>query len=425
MVLRLFLFMFILLLPATATSQQPRAENAAAEVQSILAQDEITWADLARLAELTSPTLAAAQNAVNAQAARAQQAAAYPNPVLGLDLDEMSTRDPSNRKEKVTLVQPVILGGRRGAAVDAAQAAHESALKEIRNARREVLVGLRTLWVQQLYFREMEVAHQDLLAVANRTLNIAQTRFEARAAPESQVTRALLDVYELEVTREEHALQKAEATAELRSLLGGVDVPVDRFSESVENTAVVTEQLLQLDHLKGHPALAAAQLNVEAAEASLHRAKADRIPDLDISLAYGRNREADENYMEAGISLPLPLFNRNRGQIAAQKSEVALARNHALVVNNELDVQLTVAKQRYLKTQGQLTVVAQRILPAAERGLAQAQEGYRVGRVQFLELIDAQRTLATVRIRSLELNRDLALAEAQLMSLAGAGLYGE
>ncbi len=86
---------------------------------------------------------------------------------------------------------------------------------------------------------------------------------------------------------------------------------------------------------------------------------------------------------------------------------------------------MAVARLRYLNARDQLEVVAGKILPAAERGLEQAQEGYRVGRVQFLELMDAQSTLGTVRLRSIELHREMARAEAQLMSLAGAGICNQ
>ena len=56
-------------------------------------------------------------------------------------------------------------------------------------------------------------------------------------------------------------------------------------------------------------------------------------------------------------------------------------------------------------------------------GLDQAQEAYRVGRLMFLELVDAQRTYTDVRLRTLELRRDLAKVEADWMSLLGRGAY--
>ncbi len=67
--------------------------------------------------------------------------------------------------------------------------------------------------------------------------------------------------------------------------------------------------------------------------------------------------------------------------------------------------------------------LAERIAPAAERALTQAQEAYRSGRLMFLELIDAQRTFNDVLMRTMDLRRDLAQAQADLMCLLGIGPY--
>ncbi len=419
------LMLFCVVRPVLADSQTQSYENRALEVDSLLAKKEITWGDLVRLAELTSPTLSAAKNDVGARAAWAEQAAAYPNPTLGLEIDEMSTSDPDDRKEKVSLVQPLIVGGRRGARVEAARANHELAIHQALSTHRNVMFSLRTMWLEEFHYRKLDAALLDLLALANSTLDMARTRFEARAAPESQVTRALLDVYHLEVQRQEHSLERRESKAQLMALLGGADVPMERFSDSDESYPEVMADLLQMQTVADHPAQTAAHLGVDSARATLQRVKAERIPDLDIFVAYGRNRGADDNYLEAGISLPLPLFDRSQGLIAAHQAEVALARDQAQLVDNKLQNQMAVARYRYLNARDQLEVVAGKILPAAERGLEQAQEGYRVGRVQFLELMDAQSTLGTVRLRSIELHREMARAEAQLMSLAGAGICNQ
>ena len=91
----------------------------------------------------------------------------------------------------------------------------------------------------------------------------------------------------------------------------------------------------------------------------------------------------------------------------------------------ELEVALSTARLNHATAHDQLDQLTEQIAPAAERALAQAQEAYRAGRLMFLELVDAQRTFNDVRLRTMELRRDLALAEADLMSLLGAGPYAD
>lgn len=417
-----------LLLFATAPAVPAReaaGAGAEEETRSILGKQEITLADLFRLAELANPTLAAARNGVQAGIGRAEQAGLYPNPTLEIGVEELSTIDADDRKEKVSFVQPLILGGRRGAAVAAARAEQETAAHAFHGVRRDLFRRVHTRWAEQLYFREANAAFSELLRVANHTLGIAQTRFDARAAPESQVTKALLEVYELEVAQQQLGQEQARGSAELSSLLGGARIPFDRLVGALDPDSISTSELLRSTALDDHPALQAAQRDIEAAEASLREAKAARIPDLGLFVAYGRYRAIDEGFVEAGLTVPLPIFNRNQGRVAETQSLAAQAQDRARIVHNDLEAALEVARQRYLIARDRLRAAVDRIVPAADRGLTQAEEGYRVGNSPFLELIDAQRTLANVRLRTLELTKDIIVAEAELMSLLGAGPYGE
>ncbi len=424
---RKLLLLALLLFATTPAAHAQAATGGAAEETfcSILDQEEITLADLFRLAELANPALAAAESRVQAWAGRVRQAGLYANPVIEFEVEELSTRDSSDRKDKVSLVQPLILGRRRGAAVAAAHAEQAAAAHTVHSVRRDVFLRIHTLWAEQLYFREAHAALGELLRVANHTLGIAQTRFDVRAAPESQVTKALLEVYELEMTQRRLVQEQANGSAETSSLLGGVRVPLDRLVGTLDRDSGATCDLLRDGAVDDHPALHAAQGEIDAAAAMLRQAKAARIPDLGISLTYGSYRAIDEGFVEAGLTVPLPLFNRHQGRVAETQSLVAEAQHLARIVHNKLKIALEAARQRYLTARDQLHATVSRIVPAAERGLTQAQEGYRVGHLPFLELIDAQRTLARVRLRTLEIKKDLIVAEAELMSLTGTGPYGE
>jgi len=420
--------------PAAATVDPAALPPGDPEVGAILAQPQISLSDLFRLAELTNPALAAARTGVQAQAGRVKQVGLYPNPELTLGFEEMFLANPDIHKRRVELMQPLIIGKRRGAALDAARASLASADQQLNQARREARRRVHQLWANQLYFQEAEAALAELLDVANSSLEIARTRFDARAAPESQVTKAMLEVYELEVVQQQLAQDRVRGSAEFAAFFGEVSVPLDRLAGSLDpaldpdHDAESAAQILQAnaDTLVGtHPAYRSARLQVAAAEAALRAAKAERIPDLNLSFAYGNFEPINENYIEAAISLPLPLFDRNQGRVAETESRVAQTEYQARIVENNLLVALAAAQQRHQMMHEQLAVVTDRIVPAAERGLDQAQEAYRVGRLMFLELVDAQRTYTDVRMRTLELRRELALAEADLMSLLGAGPYAD
>lgn len=414
-------FLCWLILVVTAAASEGPPSVAKQEVDTILAKQHITLADLFRVAELGNPALAAAEASVSASAGRARQAGLYPNPIFELEVEELSTADPDIRKDKVTVMQPIVISGRRGDAVASARAGEEAAAHVFEQTRRYIFRSIHSRWADLLYIREAEGVLVDLLGVAQQTLAIAQVRFEARAAPESQVTKALLETYEHEVARQRLAQQRARTEAELVALLGGVWIPMDRLASTL-GAEIPAEEAFERD-LAQHPSLGAAASRVEAAQAALRAAKSERVPDLGVFVSYGRARPTDNGFLEAGISVPIPLFNRNQGRVAEGHALVAETQAQMRFVEGDLQVTLAAANARHQAIRSELRTSNDLIQPAAEKGLAQAQEGYRAGRLPFLELIDAQRTYSNIRLRNLELRRDLVIAEAELLSLAGTGLY--
>ncbi|MEN8006280.1 MAG: TolC family protein [Candidatus Krumholzibacteriota bacterium] len=394
------------------------------EIDEILARPEIGLEDLFRIAELANPDLALARIEVEARTGRMQQAGLYPNPELSFAVEEMSVDDPSFNKQKVELSQAFLIGGRRGAAVDAAGAEVDQARERVLLARRKALGRVHKWWADQIHFREVEAAYDELTAGAERTLAIARARYEAKAAPEVHVTRALLEVYDLEVARQELERKRVRSAAEMKVILGGIEVPADRLGGSLDPDAETAS--LPPDtaaEMEGHPELRAVRLGVDAAEARLATAKKERIPDLNLFVGYGRARPDEDNFVEGGISLPLPIFHRNQGRVAEAASLVAMARHEERLAAHELEVTLSTARLNHRIVHEQMDQLVERITPSAERALSQAQEAYRAGRLMFLELVDAQRTFKDVLLRTMELRRDLAQAEADLMSLLGAGPY--
>jgi len=429
MILR-FLPLLVLVWATTAAAENDRQPapqtEARREIEGILARPAIGLVDLFRIAELANPDLAMARIEVQARTGRMQQAGLYPNPEISFEVEEMSVDHPSFNKQKVEVSQAFLIGGRRGAAVNAARAEVDLAGEIALGARREALRRVHEWWADQIHFREVESAFDELMAESEGTLAIARTRFEAKAAPEAHVTRAMLEVYDLEVARQEFERKRVRSTAEMKVILGGLEVQVDRLVGNLDPDAEAFSLPPDTTAEMGdHPALLAARLGVEVAEAMLVTAKKERIPDLNLFVAYGRVRPVEGTFVEGGISLPLPIFHRNQGRVAETAALVAMARHQERIAAYELEIALSTARLNHHTAHEQLDQLTERIAPAAERALTQAQEAYRSGRLLFLELVDAQRTFNDVLLRTMELRRDLALAEAELMSLLGAGPYAD
>ncbi len=388
----------------------------------LLAGDEITIDDLLQAAERFNPRIAQARAAIGVAAGETWQAGLYPNPSLEFEAEEIpvSAGGLSQSKTTIGVLQPIIVSGRRSAAVAGGSAEQRARGWDLQQTRRAVFGDIRHQLAEVLYLREAIRLNGSLLEVAGQTLRIAETRFEARAAPESEVIRARVEADSLELAIGRLKRDLAAAGERLNMLVGGGEVPIDRLSIELASTGpqldlAPLEQLLR----ERHPSLLAAGERIKAAEHGVEEAKAGRHPDVAARLAYGFDGELDEHILEAGISIPLTIFDRNQGNILKAGFELIASKERARAELNRLRAELAAAYQRYMAAREQIPAFEQRIVGAAETSLAQTREGYNAGKLLFLDLLDAQRTHAQARVARLNLVRELNISWARLHAILG------
>jgi cobalt-zinc-cadmium efflux system outer membrane protein len=162
---------------------------------------------------------------------------------------------------------------------------------------------------------------------------------------------------------------------------------------------------------------------VEVADAQRDLASREAWPDLELSAGLGRSSGEDsserETIVEFGVAVPLPIFNRNQGRI----TEAEIFRRKAVI---EVEyARLTVRTrlhEAYRELERQLSRVTRyrdAILPAATAAMEQTTFLYREGKALVLDVLDAQRVLASNRRALLAARRDLAAAIVALESLTG------
>ena len=161
---------------------------------------------------------------------------------------------------------------------------------------------------------------------------------------------------------------------------------------------------------------------VALSKKKLALARAERVPNLDVSAGISRFEEDGTHAGVAGLSLPLPLFNRNAGGILAAKHLAARAeyeqRAARLRVNADLveaHSRLEIARAEALTTKGEL-------LPGAQQAFDAAQTGYREGKFAYLEVLDTQRTLSEVKSRYLAVLAAYHKAAVDVERLTGSPL---
>ncbi len=392
------------------------------EIKTLLEQKEIGLQELLRIAEINNPQVRSARNDVGAAAGRIWQAELYPNPTVEFEAEDIpsSHLGLTNSENKIALVQPFVIGRRRSHAISAAKAEHDAHHFLVQHKLRYIQGEVRRHYLELIYLKQAIALHSELHDIAQQTLRIAKARFNAKAAPESEMIKTQIDVRELELGGQRLQRLLVSSSARLESLLGGSQVPIERIHGQLPtNLRELEIDILRTAVRERHPAILAAQKEIEAADRRLDQAKSERIPDTEFRLAYGRNAATDENIVEAGISFPLPLFDRRQGDILESRHLAAKARRDAESIVTALLAELVTVHVSYMMARDEATTLQNQIVPDAEKAFAQTKTGYHAGKISLLDLLDAQRTLIRTRLSALKSLKDMNEARALLWKITG------
>ncbi|HEY1148598.1 MAG TPA: TolC family protein, partial [Pseudoduganella sp.] len=171
-----------------------------------------------------------------------------------------------------------------------------------------------------------------------------------------------------------------------------------------------------LAQLENTPAIRHARATLAHAEAQSKLERAKRVPDVTLTL--GSKREAADparTQTVAGIAIPLPLFDRNSGNVLATLRRADQARDELEAERLRQREAVTDAWQRADVAQTQLAAIQQSVLPPAREAYAAAVKGFELGKFSFLDVLDAQRTLFSARAQYLSAlsERYRAIADLQ------------
>ena len=403
----------------------PAKAEAVSLAEAILQKEELSLNEVLAIAEAMNPELAAARKEIDLATAAIWEARLYPNPSLVFEFEDYRTKDKATigKMERTAGVSfPLVVGGRIGAATRLAEKEREQAAVNYLWRRREILSGVKRAFYGVLGARGQADLAKQTRDLAKTLHDVSSERFRAQAVPEMELLKAAVALAKAESDLRQADRASAVALKALHAAMGNVDLPKDKLSGGL----VTLFTSPSLEALRGHvttvhPLLEAARRTREAAELNLELARAERIPDLGFEVTAGRGPD-DDSIVEGGVSIPLPLFNRNQAKIASAQARIDQAEYQIQAVRNDLVVRLTEAYQSFAGAQERVISYREEVLPKAEKALEQSNEGYRLGKFSQLDVLDAQRTLAEARIAYAVALTELNIAATELEKLTGLRL---
>jgi cobalt-zinc-cadmium efflux system outer membrane protein len=390
--------------------------------------DTLTAAAAVRLALAANPMLRAARYSAAAAAQRVGPAGALPDPQLQLGLmnrmasDFGSTADPMTMNQ-VQLMQMLPWPGKLGAARTAARHSAAAAGADADEQQRMLAARVRMAYYDVAYAdRAIDVMRrtQELL---RQFLEVSTAMYAVGSAVQQDVLRAQVEVARMgeEITR--MGQERVAGAARLNALLGREAVaPV----AALELPDVPEQDLPPVDSLvaralTGRPALHAGAERVAAAEASLGAARRELVPDFSFGVAYQR-RPQFPTMVSLMVGITVPLFAGAR-QLPLRREAAAMrdmSQADLASVRNETVARIVETRARAEQDRNLARLYRGGILPQARSAVQAALSSYRVGRANFMTLLDNQMTVNRYETETLRLLADYQQAVAELDALTGA-----
>lgn len=375
------------------------------------------------LAEQGSPRLRAADAITRHAQSGLVVAGQYPNPDV-----EVSTGNSRSRMvgaipgstQTIGISQPLDLPGVRAPRQRAAQAGVLASEHARDDMRISVYAEIRQSFFEVLRRRaELEVA-EDTVKLFEQVRDSVAARVRVGEAPRLELLRAESETLVVASAAERARLRVEQGTAELRQAIGA-PLPARIELDGRPQTQPASPEIGQLREqmLARHPGLAQAHAQVEQARRRLDTERALRT--LQPVLRAGVDQDPELRQWRIGISVPLPFWNRREGQIGEGIAALTIAEQALEQRRIELDAALESSLSRHRIATRQISAL-QSVVVQAEAALRVAQAAYRFGERGILEVIDAQRTLRTVRLDHLNAHYDQQAAWIELERLRAADL---
>jgi cobalt-zinc-cadmium efflux system outer membrane protein len=385
--------------------------------------DQLTLTEALAITLANNPELAAAHAAVAASGASARQAGSFVNPELSLEVENFAGSDElsgfDGAETTLRLDQTIELGGKRAQRRASGSAAQAVAVQQQQLTRADLYARTVEAFMGLLAAQERWHLAETRLQLATKTLASIEAQIEAGKSPTIAGIRSrpLLIEARLELDRAAGELNVARQA--LAALLGVADAATLVAQGDLAALPEVPEPGTVESSIPSAPQLALASAARDQAAQDLAGEKLRAVPDVTVGLGVRRFEGGGEHALVAGLSVPLPLFDRNRHGIAAAAARLEQARSAERNAQLSTRAALAQAVQELRARRDEARALQDELLPAAQQSFEAVDHGYRAGKFGLLDLLDAQRQLSEVQSRLLSAQVDCHVAAARLDGLLG------
>lgn len=396
----------------------------------------LSSADLVRRALASNGELAAARFEIDRARARLRQARLRPNPTL--DFEQTTGRlvgSPGESETSVGVSLPLELGGKRQGRVELARAELEATEAEFADRERRLGGEVLTAYAEGLAaFRELDITE------GLTDIDLQTTRFVQARVNEGETAPLELSLLQVEVNRlrSRHALVEGRLQAALARLKSLAGIPANeplRLRQDL-GAPILPEPPGSIEAavkiaLRTRPDLRLARLTEELAQAGLRLARAQAAPEVTAFSRFTLTRSAFDDTpfgvlrdrdraLTFGVSVGLPVFNRNQGAKAEAAAAISQARTRREFLESVVASEVQSAYARYEAARKAVLIFEKGVIEVSNQNIRSIRAAYQLGEFRITDLLVEQRRLVDSQREFTEALAEQYRALADLQQAIGA-----
>lgn len=348
-----------------------------------------------------NPELATFSWEVRIGEARLLQAGLRPNPEAGVEVEDVlgtgNFQGIEEAQTTIQLSQLIELGGKRAARMEVAALSRELAGWDYETQRIEVFARTAEAFVEVLSLQQRLALAEETVGLAEQTVEAVNKRVDAARTFAVEGAKARVALASVEIERDQTRRALDAARQRLAANWGSTQ---PRYAQ-VEGNLEALVEVPPLDHLiqrlQQNPELARWATELSRREASLKMERSQRIPNITVAGGYRRFSGPEENAFITGISVPLPLFEKNEGNIKEAEYRLRQAQDERRAAMLRITTALGQSWHRLVAAQAEVIAIKEKVLPSAGQTFDSMSQYYSEGRISYLEVLDAQRTFFASR----------------------------
>jgi cobalt-zinc-cadmium efflux system outer membrane protein len=381
----------------------------------------LTLADLEALALASNPTLPAAAALVLQEQGLARQAGLYPNPTAGYvrtDPDQLG----QSATQGVFLSQDIVTAGKLRLARAEAQQDVEQKDWQLKAQELRVLNDVRIRFYEVLGAQQAVAAARELEGLAEGGVRAAEELLKAKQGSRPDVLQAEIQLNAVRISLRDAQYRLQAAWQHLLNVVGAPGLAPAVVAGALEEGLPQLDWQASLGQLLGaSPLLRAQEAQIRAAEVGLRLARAQAVPNVNVQVVAERDYVMKFSSVSTLVSLPVPLFNRNQGNIVNAEGVLRQQQSEYERVKLALTDQLAASFRQYQSLRSQAERLREEILPRARENLDLTTRAYRLGRFDFLRVLNARQTYFQTRLAYIDALTELHKVVIEIKGLQLTG----